>query len=171
MEERMLAAIKKEKRFTITNTEVVPVFSGDSKYSVVLCVKVYLHGNHIATVSKYDKTIDLHTCGWDTVTTTSRMNAILADEGVTSENRICAQAIRDAAVKKVTAIREEVAILLDAIERYDYYDKLVSDLRSEIGERIAEINPLFRAKELTLFATIDQLNKGRKAIVDKVCGQ
>lgn len=94
-----------------------------------------------------------------------------ADEGVTSENRICAQAIRDAAVKKVTTIREEVAILLDAIERYDYYDKLVSDLRSEIGERIAEINPLFRAKELTLFATIDQLNKGRKAIVDKVCGQ
>ena len=28
MEERMLAAIKKEKRFTITNTEVVPVFFG-----------------------------------------------------------------------------------------------------------------------------------------------
>lgn len=94
-----------------------------------------------------------------------------ADEGVTSENRICARAIRDAAVKKITDIREEVAILLDAIERYDYYDKLVSDLRSEVGERIAEINPLFRVKELTLFATIDQLNKGRKAIVDKVCRQ
>lgn len=94
-----------------------------------------------------------------------------ADEGVTSENRICAQAIRDAVVKKLTAIREEVAILIDAIERYDYYEKLISDLRSEIGERIAEVNPLFRIKELTLFATIDQLNKGRKAIVDKVCGQ
>lgn len=93
------------------------------------------------------------------------------EEGVTSENRICAQAIRDAAVKKVTAIREEVAILLDAIERYDYYDKLVSDLRSEIGERIAEINPLFRPKELTTFATIDQLKEGRKAIVDKACGR
>ena len=77
MEERMLAAIKKEKRFTITNTEVVPVFSGDGK--LVLCVKVYLFGNHIATVSKHDKTITLHTCGWDTVTTTSRMNAILAE--------------------------------------------------------------------------------------------
>lgn len=75
LEERMLAAIKKEKRFTITNTEVVPVFSGDSK--IVLCVKVYLFGNHIATVSKHDKTIILHTCGWDTKTTTSRMNAIL----------------------------------------------------------------------------------------------
>lgn len=79
MEERMLAAIKEEKRFTITNMEVVPVFSGDSKNSVVLCVKVYLYGNHIATVSKHDKTIILHTCGWDTVTTTSRMNAILAE--------------------------------------------------------------------------------------------
>lgn len=77
MEERMLAAIKKEKRFTITNMEVVPVFSGDGK--LVLCVKVYLFGNHIATVSKHDKTITLHTCGWDTVTTTSRMNAILAE--------------------------------------------------------------------------------------------
>ena len=77
MEERMLAAIKKEKRFTITNTEVVPAFSGDGK--LVLCVKVYLFGNHIATVSKHDKTITLHTCGWDTVTTTSRMNAILAE--------------------------------------------------------------------------------------------
>ena len=77
MEERMLAAIKEEKRFTITNTEVVPVFSGVSK--LVLCVKVYLYGNHIATVTKHDKTIILDTCGWDTVTTTSRMNAILAE--------------------------------------------------------------------------------------------
>ena len=77
MEERMLAAIREEKRFTITNTEVVPVFSGDGK--LVLCVKVYLFGNHIATVSKHDKTITLHTCGWDTGTTTSRMNAILTE--------------------------------------------------------------------------------------------
>ena len=79
MEERMLAEIKKEEHFMIANTEVVPVFSGDSKNSVVLCVKVYLYGNHIATVSKHDKTITLHTCGWDTATTTSRMNAILAE--------------------------------------------------------------------------------------------
>ena len=77
MEERMLAAIKEEKRFTITNTEVVPVFSADRKR--VLRVNVYLFGNHIASISKHDKTIDLHTCGWDTVTTTSRMDAILAE--------------------------------------------------------------------------------------------
>lgn len=94
-----------------------------------------------------------------------------ADGGVTSENRICAQAIHDAVVEKIVAIREEVAVLIDAIERYDYYDKLVSDLRSEIGEVVAEINPLFRPKELTAFATIDQLKEGRKAIVAKVCGR
>lgn len=77
LEERMLAAIKNEKRFTITNTEVEPVYSVDRKR--VLRVNVYLFGNHIATISKHDKTINLHTCGWDTVTTTSRMNAILAE--------------------------------------------------------------------------------------------
>ena len=77
MEERMLAAIKKEKRFKITNTEVEPGLVNSR--GKVLSIDVYLHGNHIATVSKHDKTIILHTCGWDTVTTTSRMNAILAE--------------------------------------------------------------------------------------------
>lgn len=91
--------------------------------------------------------------------------------GVTSENRICAQAIRDAVVKKLAAIREEVAVLIDAVEKYDYYEKTVEDLRAAIGESVAEINPLFRPKELTAFATIDQLKEGRKAIVDKVCGR
>lgn len=94
-----------------------------------------------------------------------------SDEGVTSENRICAQAIRDAVVKKLAAIREEVAVLIDAVEKYDYYEKVVEDLRTAIGESVAEINPLFRPKELTAFATIDQLKEGRNAIVDKVCGR
>ena len=93
-----------------------------------------------------------------------------ADEGVTSENRICAQAIRDAVVKKLAAIREEVAVLIDAAERYDYYEKAVDDLRAAIGESVAEINPLLQPSELTRFATVDQLKEGRKAIVDKVCG-
>lgn len=94
-----------------------------------------------------------------------------ADEGVSIENRICAQAIRDAVVKKLAAIREEVAVLIDAVEKYDYYEKVVEDLRAAIGESVAEVNPLFRPKELTTFATIDQLKEGRKAIVDKVCGR
>ena len=91
-------------------------------------------------------------------------------DGVTSENRICAQAIRDAVVKKIVAIREEVAVLIDAVEKYDYYEKVVRDLRAAIGEIVVKINPLLRPKELTAFATLEQLKEGRKAIVDKVCG-
>ena len=91
-------------------------------------------------------------------------------DGVTSEYRICAQAIRDAVVEKIVAIREEVAVLIDAIEKYDYYEKAVRDLRATIGESVVEINPLFQPKELTAFATLEQLKEGRKAIVDKVCG-
>ena len=78
IEERMVAAIKSEKPFRESNTEVLPVWSGDSEHSVVLGVKVFLHGNCIAQITLSEKRIDLHTCGWDTVTTTSRMNAILA---------------------------------------------------------------------------------------------
>lgn len=92
-------------------------------------------------------------------------------DGVTSEYRICAQAIRDAVVEKIVAIREEVAVLTDAVENYDYYEKVVGDLRAAIGEVVAEINPLFRPKGLTAFATFDQLKEGRKAIVAKVCGR
>ena len=91
-------------------------------------------------------------------------------DGVTSENRICAQAIRDDVVKKIVDIREEVAVLIDAIEKYDYYEKVVRDLRAAIGESFVEINPLLRPKEMTAYATLEQLKEGRKAIVDKVCG-
>lgn len=78
IEERMVAAIKSGKPFRESNTAALPVWSGDSEYSVVLGVKVFLHGNCIAQITPSEKRIDLHTCGWDTVTTTSRMNAILA---------------------------------------------------------------------------------------------
>ena len=89
--------------------------------------------------------------------------------GVTSEYRICAQAIRDAVVKGIVAIREEVAVLIDAVEKYDYYEKVVRGLRAAIGESVVGINPLLRPKELTAFATREQIKEGRKAIVDKVC--
>lgn len=90
--------------------------------------------------------------------------------GVTPEYRICAQAIRDAVVKKIVAIREEVAVLIDAVEKYDYYERVVRELRAAIGESVVEINPLLRPKALTAFATLEQLKEGRKAIVNKVCG-
>lgn len=79
IEERMVAAIKSEKTFRKSNTEVLPVWSGDGEYSFVLGVKVFLHGNCIAQITPSEKRIDLHTCWWETVTTTSRMNAILND--------------------------------------------------------------------------------------------
>lgn len=77
IEERMVAAIKSEKPFRESNTEVLPVWSVDSEQSVVLGEKVFLFGNCIAQITPSEKRIDLHTCGWNTVTTTSRMNAIL----------------------------------------------------------------------------------------------
>lgn len=78
IEERMVAAIKSGKSFRKSNTEVVPVRSGDSEQNVVVGVKVFLFGNCIAQMTPSEKRIDLHTCGWETATTTSRMNAILA---------------------------------------------------------------------------------------------
>ena len=78
IEERMVAAIKSEKPFRESNTEVLPARYGYSEQNVVVGVKVFLFGNCIAQITPSEKRIDLHTCGWDTVTTTSRMNAILA---------------------------------------------------------------------------------------------
>ena len=77
MEERMLAAIKEEKRFTIANTEVVPYVATVNGEEKVANVKVFLYGNLIAIICRHNRVINLYTCGWDTVTTTSRMNAIL----------------------------------------------------------------------------------------------
>ena len=59
IEERMVAAIKSEKPFRESNTEVLPVWSGDSEYSVVLGVKVFLFGNCIAQITPSEKTYRL----------------------------------------------------------------------------------------------------------------
>ena len=40
-------------------------------------MRVHLHGNHIATVNKATMTINLFDGGWQSVTTKSRLNAIL----------------------------------------------------------------------------------------------
>ena len=40
-------------------------------------MKVFLHGNHIATVNKATMTINLFDGGWQSNTTKSRLNAIL----------------------------------------------------------------------------------------------
>ncbi len=51
-----------------SNTEVAKNSEGDTS--------VYLHGNRIAFVSQFGD-ITLSSCGWDTPTTKSRLNAIL----------------------------------------------------------------------------------------------
>ena len=41
------------------------------------CSSVYLHGNQIATVDHNTNAVKLSSCGWQSVTTKSRLNAIL----------------------------------------------------------------------------------------------
>ena len=65
VEQQMNKAILNREDFKKDNTEVIT--SSD-------CSFVYLHGNHIATVGK---TLDICDAGWQTVTTKSRLNALL----------------------------------------------------------------------------------------------
>ena len=43
------------------------------------CSAVYLHGNQIATVDHNTNALKLSSCGWHSVTTKSRLNAILSE--------------------------------------------------------------------------------------------
>ena len=43
------------------------------------CSSVYLHGNQIATVDHNTNALKLSSCGWHSVTTKSRLNAILSE--------------------------------------------------------------------------------------------
>jgi len=65
IEQQMNEAILNRKDFRKDNTEVITISD---------CSFVYLHGNHIATVGK---TLDICDAGWQTVTTKSRLNALL----------------------------------------------------------------------------------------------
>ena len=43
------------------------------------CSSVFLHGHNIATVDHSTNAVKLSSCGWQTVTTKSRLNAILSE--------------------------------------------------------------------------------------------
>ena len=43
------------------------------------CSSVFLHGHNIATVDHATNAVKLSSCGWQTVTTKSRLNAILSE--------------------------------------------------------------------------------------------
>ena len=65
IERQMNEAILNGKDFRKDNTEVINIRGN---------AFVYLHGNHIATVGD---TLDICDAGWQTVTTKSRLNALL----------------------------------------------------------------------------------------------
>jgi len=74
IESQMNAAITAGKDFKSGNTQVVTI--SDVSF-------VYLHGNHIASVG--NNFIQLFDGGWQSVTTKSRLNAILAEHGLPGE--------------------------------------------------------------------------------------
>lgn len=72
IEQQMNKAILNSENWKSDNTEVIYSPERDSS-------RVYLHGNHIATIN--DTSIELYTRGWNTPTTKSRLNAILSEHG------------------------------------------------------------------------------------------
>ena len=76
IERQMLNAIANNSDWQSANTRVE--FDADTNES-----KVYLHGNHIADVA--DNYIRIYDGGWQSVTTKSRINAILGEHGISGE--------------------------------------------------------------------------------------
>ena len=76
IEQQMNAAISDNKNWQSGNTSVT--FDPETNVS-----QVFLHGNHIADVG--DNFIRLFDGGWQSVTTKSRLNAILQEHGMDGE--------------------------------------------------------------------------------------
>ena len=76
IEQQMCDAIACGKNWQSGNTRVEIGFDSSSSY-------VYLHGNHIATVTDNDVTV--YDGGWQTLTTKSRLNAICSRFCITGE--------------------------------------------------------------------------------------
>ena len=70
IEQQMNFAISNKADWSSSNTRVE--YNNNSN-----CSSVYLHGHQIATFDHNLKAVKLSSCGWQTVTTKSRLNAIL----------------------------------------------------------------------------------------------
>ena len=70
IEQQMNRAISNRSNWAGSNTTVT---YNDSTN----CSAVFLHGHNIATVAHATNAVKLSSCGWQTVTTKSRLNAIL----------------------------------------------------------------------------------------------
>ena len=68
IESQMVAAVKSNADWKNSNTSVTYVPENDES-------KVYLHGNHIATIG--DNFVQIFDGGWQSNTTKSRLNAII----------------------------------------------------------------------------------------------
>ena len=74
LERQMNQAIRGQRNWAGSNTTVFTTDNG-------LESTVYLHGNHIATYFHYDRKLQLFDGGWQSVTTKSRLNALLDEFG------------------------------------------------------------------------------------------
>ena len=76
IEREMNAAIRENRDWKSGNTQVIYSPVRDASY-------VMLHGNHIATI--LDTSIEIYDGGCKSVTTKSRLNAILSEFGIKGE--------------------------------------------------------------------------------------
>ena len=72
IERQMNFAISNKSNWSSSNTQV-------SYNENTNCSSVYLHGHQIATYDHNTQALKLSSCGWATVTTKSRLNAILKE--------------------------------------------------------------------------------------------
>jgi len=72
IEQQMNFAISNKGNWSSSNTQV-------SYNENTNCSQVFLHGHNIATVDHATKAVKISSCGWQTVTTKSRLNAILSE--------------------------------------------------------------------------------------------
>ena len=72
IEQQMNRAIANKTDWSLSNTRVE--FNDSTN-----CSSVFLHGHNIATVDHATNAVKLSSCGWQTVTTKSRLNAILSE--------------------------------------------------------------------------------------------
>ena len=72
IERQMNFAISNKADWSLSNTRV-------EYNNLSNCSSIYLHGHQIATVDHNLKAVKLSSCGYTTVTTKSRLNAILEE--------------------------------------------------------------------------------------------
>ena len=72
IEQQMNRAIANRTDWSLSNTRVE--FNDSTN-----CSSVFLHGHNIATVAHSTNAVKISSCGWQTVTTKSRLNAILSE--------------------------------------------------------------------------------------------